>query len=836
MQMRTPYLSKGFHLLGIALLSLSLIALGVSIFVGLPKPAVVASVNQSNEHGDTTQNRRSRGESRKEPTREQSTPLELTNEVFEGAGKAGAGEADASEVGAVAQIESTDPESTDSGGTANVGKSNAGSIAVENGKSNSPSEQDGELSDLSETPDQSGEEASLPILPANPTDSGIKATHQATPPDMKPGDGRGVELAMQANTSKTAEGSDPSSAAQITFSLQSGDGDPESQQSVVRSQDSDSFALPTDDGQRETKSFTLARLNFDRSPFRYAINGTPNASGDSFSLVSDTLRQQTLDTEDGADQPLPYASETPAPGLFSPVVVMGLPPRMQSTTPGDFSNSELITKQASSDVEAPSFSDRAPPSALNQSAEELAELPADLPSISENEPSPSSYALIDGGESKYEPLVSRPVEGSSSRTTASSGNPQPRLAMLQTPSPSSPPPPPPSSSKSNPATEPKSETSESTTPTPTPNKEAEDDGEHMLSELAGSCHGCFSRLFDSGLYASNEFTFLSTSSIGEVRVGITDTLSETTISESSKSAVGFGNRTTLGIRGAFAGLRATYWTFGANQEITDYGDTSQAIPKFVSASGVDAETVDLEITQPFCIFGCRFESSVGARYADYRANDAVLLVDQMHNSLELTGIAKASRQITGAGPTLALAGRKNLRIGFGGLPGGEFLPDFECSECGSSSCMGECDTWRSCHGCFPWNIYWNGRISWLWADESSAALTEASVFQHDGNSNIASARSRDKAAITDDSDSSIYTLSFQIGLEYCRPILCRSQLVIRAGFEYQHWDLGKNVAESQSFAFLTDNSNFGGRVDSIAQSQKNYVDLTGFTLMLGLNY
>ena len=812
--MRTPYLSKGFHLLGIALLSLSLIALGFSMYRGLPRSAVIASVNPSREQGEID---RPQDEPRRESPQKHFTPSDLEKEVLGGA----------SELRASSDAEDTGPENT-----ADADEKNTGGAVLGRGKSNSPSEEDRESPDLTETLSQQDAESTLPILPADHADFATGGTEQATPSDADSGDENNADLVMRPSTPNAAKWSDQSSETQTTFKRDTPDSRQTSQQSERGSKGSESVSHPAIDTPFETKSPTLARLDFNSPPFLFASDDKWTLSNGSFRLVSDSLRKQTLGTDEAGGLPLPSASETPTPSLFSPVVVTGLPPRMQTASQDDFSDSNLVTKQAATDVGVPSFSDQAPLSAPNQTAENLADLPNEPPAIAENAASKSSYELIEGDDSRYEPLVSRPVESSSSSTTARSGDPQPRLAMLQTPSPSS------SSSPttptSDPAKKPESETSEPAAPTPT--KEAEDDGEHMISELVGSCYGCFSRVFDSGLYASNEFTFLSTSSIGDVRVGITDMLSETTVSESSKSAIGFGNRTTIGIRGAFAGLRARYWTFGANQEITDYGDTTQAIPKFVSASGVDAETVDLEITQPFCIFGCRFESSVGARYADYRANDAVLLVDQMHNSLELTGIAKASRQITGAGPTLALAGRKNLRIGFGGLPGGEFLPDFECSECGSSSCMGECDTWRSCHGCFPWNIYWNGRISWLWADESSAALTEASVFQHDGNSNIASARSRDKAAITDDSDSSIYTLSFQIGLEYCRPILCRSQLVIRAGFEYQHWDLGKNVAESQSFAFLTDNSNFGGRVDSIAQSHKNYVDLAGFTLMLGLNY
>lgn len=806
MQMRTPHLSKGFYLLGIALLSMSLIALAFSIFDGERASAVRVTTMLASEHGELNK--------RERHNREQVSDSALGN------------------------IQPSDSEQFMAGGTQelpvasgtkvtiNEGERNPEKHVDGGGKSNSALLKEANLPDPPKIPGRSDQNAALPHLPADDLAPTVSGTEAATQSSANPAKETNDERTHQAKTPNFAKSSNQSRGSEREPAGVSRKSVQKLDQMTIGKKAAPDTVEPAYGSQREGKSFTLAGIELEQSPFRFAIGEQQSFSDNSFALISDALRQQMPDKDETTGLPLSSVNENLLPSLFSPVVITGLPARMQNASTGDLPSSELVRKQPTTDFGTTSFSDQANSLTANETPANTGELTEEAPIIPESESSKSPTGLINANDSLYEPLVSRPVEDISSQASDRGGETQPRLAMLQAPSPSSP--------KSDTAKEPESETEK--TETPMPKKEAEDDEEHMISELVGGCYGCFSRVLDSGLYASNEFTFLSTSSIGDVRIGVTDMLSSTTTSESTKSGIGFGNRTTLGIRGAFAGLRATYWTFDANEEVTDYGETNQAMPRFVSASGVDAETVDLEITQPFCIFGCRFESSVGARYANYRANDTLVLVDQMHNSLELTGIAKSSREINGAGPTLALAGRKNLRIGFWGQPGGEFLPDFECAECGSSSCLGECNTWRSCHGCFPWNIYWNGRISWLWADETGAALTEASVFQHDGNANIASARSRDKAVITDDADSSIYTLSFQIGLEYCRPIFCRSQCVIRAGFEYQHWDLGKNVAESQSFAFLTDNSNFGGRVDSIAQSSKNYVDLAGFTLMLGLNY
>ena len=101
------------------------------------------------------------------------------------------------------------------------------------------------------------------------------------------------------------------------------------------------------------------------------------------------------------------------------------------------------------------------------------------------------------------------------------------------------------------------------------------------------------------------------------------------------------------------------------------------------------ETVDLEITQQHTLFGCQLESSFGGRYAEYDGQESAGVVDELHDSLELSGLARATRHLRGAGPTLGLSGRKNLRIGFG-KNAGELLPEMDCESCGLETCCGDC--------------------------------------------------------------------------------------------------------------------------------------------------
>lgn len=795
---RALHLSKSFHLIGIALLSLSLVGMGFSICDFSVQP--LASEQTARP-----------------------SPLEAP-----GAGTA----------------QSTASPSTNS---EEQGPSTS-NPETEGGTFNSETSPKSEIQEQLSTPEiTSKPDVSRPIQPkaALASEQLSSQTNQiAELPAPDSGENQGP-VDSDSVAPVTVEGLLPSPANSLVV-----------RQAAAKISSEDNSEANERSGDERGNSRTESMLpDFAVKPFRRIFEGDQDHEAIRFRLASgsltkteppsDFLNAGTLGSMEQSNAKaeelkLPPASEPLAQHLFSPVVVGNPPSSIQRDSVEELPSSDLAMQDISAGSEIPRLPIPNASAASDTTRQATSEIP-ELPLVPNSESAKTALdsefkvpqGLVEDKADGYQSIVNYPIDMSANRTSPDAAQPQARVAMLQTESKPEGDADKANGDKAN-GDKANGDKAEATAAEVPPVKKNED--EHMISELFGTGYGCFSRAFESGLYVSNEFTFLSTSNMGDVRIGVTDQLSETTVSESANSAIGFGNRTTLGIRGAYAGLRAVYWTFEADKESTESGGTSQALPRFLTTSGVDAQTVDLEITQPFCLFGCRFESSFGARYATYTANNAVLLVDQLHNSLELTGIAKASREISGAGPTLALAGRKNLRIGFGGLPGGEILPDFNCSECGASGCLGECDTWRSCNGCFPWNIYWNGRISWLWADESSAALTEASVFQHDGNTNIASARSRDKAVITDDNDSSIYTLSFQIGLEYCRPIFCRSQLVLRCGFEYQHWDLGKNVAQSQSFAFLSDNANFGGRVDSIALSDKNYVDLTGFTLMLGLNY
>lgn len=367
-------------------------------------------------------------------------------------------------------------------------------------------------------------------------------------------------------------------------------------------------------------------------------------------------------------------------------------------------------------------------------------------------------------------------------------------------------------------------------PSPTPSDK------NMISELVGSGYGLFSRVHDGGVYFGSEFTLLRPKHIGDARTTLTDLINDDSYNTSADIGFGTGGRYTLGVRGSEVGLRAQYWNFEA--DLVDIGGGTWNNPslRHTTSSRVQMESIDVEITQRHCLLGCELESSFGGRYVDYEGMTSAIFNDELHDSLEFTGMARAMRALTGAGPTLAIAGRKNIPFCFGGSTVESMLPVLDCVECNSADCTGLCSTWRTAQPHFPLSVYWNGRISWLWADQISSAMTEATVMHQVDGASVATARARDYAYLFDDSNKSLYTFTLQLGVEYTKPIFCRSQLTLRCGIEYQHWDLGKHLAQSQSFAFLTDESTFGGRVDTYAASRNEAIILTGFTFMAGINY
>ena len=76
----------------------------------------------------------------------------------------------------------------------------------------------------------------------------------------------------------------------------------------------------------------------------------------------------------------------------------------------------------------------------------------------------------------------------------------------------------------------------------------------------------------------------------------------------------------------------------------------------------------------------------------------------------------------------------------------------------------------------------------------------------------------------------------QYGAECWRAVGRRSRLVTRAAFEYQYFEQSDDYSMASSFAFLTNDFDFGAATGAIAENSGKDLNMFGFTLMIGINY
>ena len=312
-------------------------------------------------------------------------------------------------------------------------------------------------------------------------------------------------------------------------------------------------------------------------------------------------------------------------------------------------------------------------------------------------------------------------------------------------------------------------------------------------------------LFDQGLYLATEFTFLSSSRISKSKVEVTDLVEDIEHSVESKGAFGYGQRSILGLQGKVFGFQAVYWGYGSTVYESGAWKPYSIFEQYTTGQSVDLSTFDLEITQKFCVAGVYWGSAIGLRKMDYVGqSSAFALSTYQDEKVEVSSSAMAKNRLEGIGPTFALRGRK---------PFARF-----CS-----------------NGNYGAGMFWDTRVSWLWSDASSSAITEASAVSTTGSSPTVS-RSLDYAyTLTDDPKLRMHT-GLQVGFECWRKVGCRSRLITRAGFEFQYFELSDDYSMASSYAFLTDDFEFGAATASLAENSGQNLQMYGFNLLVGINY
>lgn len=325
-------------------------------------------------------------------------------------------------------------------------------------------------------------------------------------------------------------------------------------------------------------------------------------------------------------------------------------------------------------------------------------------------------------------------------------------------------------------------------------------------------------LFDSGLTAAVETTFLTASTLGTTKVFTEDLLANTVDSQEVDGGIGFGQRVILGLQSNVFGLEVIYWNFEDESFESGVWKNRAITPQFGLGRRLDLETLDLGITQRFCLAGCRLTTSLGLRMMDFNASEqAHAMRNYQQGLVEVTSAAILKRAVDAVGPTLALRGTHSA------------WPR-KCA-CGST-CNSGCPNLQQKHSC---SLYWNTRLSWLWAEQSTSAMSEAMVAATD-LATPAVARSRDAAITTSDETDLQMQFGLQAGIEFCRRIGCRSKCVLRGGFEYQYFDIGSDYTASTSTAFLTDDSTFGGQTTALAQNEHTDLHMFGISFTAGVNY
>jgi hypothetical protein len=253
-----------------------------------------------------------------------------------------------------------------------------------------------------------------------------------------------------------------------------------------------------------------------------------------------------------------------------------------------------------------------------------------------------------------------------------------------------------------------------------------------------------------------------------VQFSLTNPVSGTTTSASRTSSAVDDNlyvapRLWLGLQGPCWGIVGRYWQLNASEMYFDsFSDTAG----YIGQDRLDAYALDLEITRRLCC-GCTvWNLGLGARNAGYN-HDSTLVIERLLGGQPtdpfLTGIALASSQFNGTGPTLGLGGYRPVHSG--------------------------------CNYCL--NLFWNLRGSVLWGDISNSAegkIDFAGPFGSLSLAELSTAREEEELLIGE----------VQVGLRWDHQLQCaRMRAFFQVAGEYQAWEANGPAATFNSAPVLS---------------------------------
>jgi hypothetical protein len=358
---------------------------------------------------------------------------------------------------------------------------------------------------------------------------------------------------------------------------------------------------------------------------------------------------------------------------------------------------------------------------------------------------------------------------------------------------------------------------------PSPLPEAQTTVDKMtLAGVAIEFQRIFGSALASGIQGGFERNWATSLTSRSLSASMQDFGSQQAYAEPAATAKGIGGRIWLGIRSGERGIKLSYWSIDGKSLPDDVHHSSFEPVTFRGSTYLHASAFDIEIDQPFCVYGVEMAVTTGARYVSYELSDAIFGLARLQKDMTLSSYASAHRETTAMGFTASLSGRYPLHLNqlWSTTP---IDANEECS--GNAVC---CPVW----------LYWNLRTASVWGDVKAEALTEATAVLQASDGRNAFATSRDYAVASSESKDLQGQFELQIGFETRRMLAyLPGEWVLRGGLEYRRWEIGDVLASTQSYAFISDETKeYGGQASAVSNANDDQMELFALVFSIGVNY
>ncbi|HEX4145797.1 MAG TPA: hypothetical protein VHY91_19990 [Pirellulales bacterium] len=248
----------------------------------------------------------------------------------------------------------------------------------------------------------------------------------------------------------------------------------------------------------------------------------------------------------------------------------------------------------------------------------------------------------------------------------------------------------------------------------------------------------------------------------------------------------------LGIMGECWGVGVRYWQFnnGAGGPVFPSGTNAG----LASAGFLKLQTFDLEAIRRIYYGNSQLWFSVGSRYAQFSHGSSISSTDFIGGGTA-TASAASGAGFNGTGITTGLFGLTPI-------------------------------------GCSCWNLFYGGRVSYLWDTSAGAFAQSSAAFSSSGGSGAAT-----HYATLTGGNSGLFIGEVQLGLQYNHALRCFPGIAFfRIAAEYQYWHVN-NGLDANSFSGAGYYSSGTGVLNSVVATTtangNSTLGLVGFGLSTG---